>query len=394
MTLVYISCSTCCRGKRECLACTRVHSRTPRLCRFIGESSEASRARNSIDDFPDICITFPFCVAGKGSGMEKLLPRPVRPHGEGGEQSVRSPPATVGHICGQLSPLQQSETLCILAYLCALLLSPRAVSSESLCLTRSNPKFGYKRNQKRDTFSSLVAVLLPRLFILMGGWHMKRNHPLCRNAAEAWATSAERFTLRPQWMTSIHWLLTQAYSQWNQGKGEHTHIYNKQRKHLLYQPTQSWLIWCSRHLSLLLITLSLLLNWTLSLSLVSLTINRSRRAAHLQLSVGDRIWSQCVYGCVGCGVCRCGCVLHLRCICECVVVPAERCWQSASLHKSWLALQKQHAVYSFKHALFALRARLRFKKQTLMHYQYVLLDSWWFVMFIFLGVEILVLPVR
>lgn len=57
--------------------------------------------------------------------MEKLLPRPVRPHGEGGEQSVRSPPATVGHICGQLSPLQQSEPLCILAYLCALLLSPR-----------------------------------------------------------------------------------------------------------------------------------------------------------------------------------------------------------------------------------------------------------------------------
>lgn len=62
--------------------------------------------------------------------------------------------------------------------------------------------------------------------------------------------------------------------------------------------------------------------------------------------------------CVGVGV------LHVRCICECVVVPAERCWQSASLHKSWLALQKQHAVYSFKHSLLALRARLRFKKQT------------------------------
>lgn len=54
--------------------------------------------------FPDICSTFPFCVARKGSGMEKVLPRPLRPHGKGGEQSVRSPPATVGHICGQLSP--------------------------------------------------------------------------------------------------------------------------------------------------------------------------------------------------------------------------------------------------------------------------------------------------
>lgn len=57
-------------------------------------------------------------------------------------------------------------------------------------------------------------------------------------------------------------------------------------------------------------------------------------------------------------------MLHLRCICECVVVPAERCRQSASLHTSWPALQKQHAVYSFKRSLFALRARRRFKKQT------------------------------
>lgn len=36
--------------------------------------------------------------------MEKALPRPLWPHGKGGEQSVRSPPATVGHICGRLSP--------------------------------------------------------------------------------------------------------------------------------------------------------------------------------------------------------------------------------------------------------------------------------------------------
>lgn len=105
--------------------------------------------------------------------MEKLLPRPVRPHGEGGEQSVRSPPATVGHICGQLSPLQQSEPLCILAYLCALLLSPRLF----LCLTRSNPTFGYKRSQKTDILSSLVAVLLPRLFILMGGVTHEKESP-------------------------------------------------------------------------------------------------------------------------------------------------------------------------------------------------------------------------
>lgn len=61
--------------------------------------------------FPDICSMFPFCVASEGSEMEKLLPRPLQPHGKGGEQSVRSPPATVGHICGQLSPLLQSEPL-------------------------------------------------------------------------------------------------------------------------------------------------------------------------------------------------------------------------------------------------------------------------------------------
>lgn len=206
---------------REARVCS-VHSHT--LCRFYW-GILWSFPCSSIDGFPDICITFPFCVAGKGSGMEKLLPRPVRPHGEGGEQSVRSPPATVGHICGQLSPLQQSEPLCILAYLCALLLSPRLFLL-SLSVSHAQIQHLVTRGARKQTFcphSSLFSF--PDYLYWWGRWHMKRNHPLCRNAVEGWATSAERFTRRPQSTTSIHWLLlTQAYSQWNQGKGEHTHL--------------------------------------------------------------------------------------------------------------------------------------------------------------------------
>lgn len=100
---------------------------------------------------------FPFCVAGKGSGMEKALPRPLRPHGKGGEQSVRSPPATVGHICGRLSP-------------CCSLRRSAARPASALCCslpapspTCSNPKIGHENNQKRCTFSSLI---MPPLFFL------------------------------------------------------------------------------------------------------------------------------------------------------------------------------------------------------------------------------------
>lgn len=66
------------------------------------QSSEALPCR-----FPGICSAFPFGVAGKGSGMEKKkksLLRPLWSHCKGGEQSAGSPPAAVGHICGQLSP--------------------------------------------------------------------------------------------------------------------------------------------------------------------------------------------------------------------------------------------------------------------------------------------------
>lgn len=83
----------------------RLRTRKQDLIDFIEESTSCtSSVQAALHCFPDICSTFPFCVAGRGSGMEKALPRLLRPHGKGGEQSVRSPPATVGHICGQLSP--------------------------------------------------------------------------------------------------------------------------------------------------------------------------------------------------------------------------------------------------------------------------------------------------
>lgn len=133
--------------------------------------------------FPDICSTFPFCVAGKGSGMEKVLPRPLRPHGKGGEQSVRSPPATVGHICGQLSPccsLRRSAA----QQLCTLLPSPCAVS---YCLSHAQIQKLVTRTTRKDALSphSLCPPpsSFPRLFILMGLTHEKGS-PLCRNEGE------------------------------------------------------------------------------------------------------------------------------------------------------------------------------------------------------------------
>lgn len=71
-----------------------------------GRPSVASRRSEALPPCRFPGSTFPFGATGKGSGMEKkkTLLRPLRPHGEGGEQSAGSPPAAVGHICGQLSP--------------------------------------------------------------------------------------------------------------------------------------------------------------------------------------------------------------------------------------------------------------------------------------------------
>lgn len=118
--------------------------------------------------------------------MEKLLPRPLRPHGEGGEQSVRSPPATGGHICGQLSPLLPSGPLG----------SPPSLFP--LSLTHSNPKIGLR---ERCTLSSLIThpPHTPpspyRLFILMGVTREKGSPPFFAEADEKdLATSAQRYT--------------------------------------------------------------------------------------------------------------------------------------------------------------------------------------------------------
>lgn len=114
--------------------------------------------------------------------MEKALPRPLRPHGKGGEQSVRSPPATVGHICGQLSPLRSLQRGLPLHSVAP------SLSSFSLSLARSNPpKIGHENNSKRCTFSSLItSSSFPRLFIRMGLTHEKGS-PLSRNEGEGFS---------------------------------------------------------------------------------------------------------------------------------------------------------------------------------------------------------------
>lgn len=116
---------------------------------FSCTSFEVPPVQAALHGFPDICCTFPFCVAGKGSGMEKALPRPLWPHGKGGEQSVRSPPATVGHICGQLSPrcsLRRCAAWPASALCCT---SPHCYLK---FLTRLNLKIGHKKQPKKMHF--------------------------------------------------------------------------------------------------------------------------------------------------------------------------------------------------------------------------------------------------
>lgn len=141
---------------------------------------KALPCRQSHSVFPDICSTFPFGVAGKGSGMEKRPNRPMRPHGLGGEQSVRSPPASVRHICGRLSPL------CSLRSSALRPTSARSPHCVLLSLARSKPE----NNQSRCTLSALILPPPPSPnrpfpdYLYWWGLHMKRDHPLYRNEGE------------------------------------------------------------------------------------------------------------------------------------------------------------------------------------------------------------------
>lgn len=138
---------------------------------------KALPCRQSHSVFPDICSTFPFGVAGKGSGMEKRPNRPMRPHGLGGEQSVRSPPASVGHICGQLSPLcsLRSSALCPT--------SARSPHCVLLSLTQSQSRKQPVEMHSLCTYRAPRPPLppkssFPRLFILVGLAHEKGSPPL------------------------------------------------------------------------------------------------------------------------------------------------------------------------------------------------------------------------
>lgn len=124
-------------------SCTSCFEALP--CRQLYTVSQTSAAR------------FLSVWQGKGSGMEKALPRPLWPHGKGGEQSVRSPPATVGHICGRLSPRCSLRRSAAPTCLCTLFCFLAFVSLLSLT------EIGHKNNQKRCTFSSLIMPPPPSL---------------------------------------------------------------------------------------------------------------------------------------------------------------------------------------------------------------------------------------
>lgn len=116
-------------------------------CRQLYTVSQTSAAR--------------FLSVWQGKEVEwKNVPHPLRPHGKGGEQSVRSPPATVGHICGQLS------LCCSLRRCTARPASALCRSLPALCLTISHTlksKNWSKEQPEKIHFSphSLCPPVLP-----------------------------------------------------------------------------------------------------------------------------------------------------------------------------------------------------------------------------------------
>ncbi len=180
--------------------------------------------------FPDICSTFPFCVAGKGSGMEKALPRPLWPHGKGGEQSVRSPPATVGHICGQISPccsLRRSAARPASALCCFL-------PTMFLTVSHMHKSENWSQEQPEKMHFLLTHYVSPfflsQTIYTDGVDTWKGITPLQEWRGRIWphqqSGSPLPVTLWPEWMTSIHWLpLAQTHTHSKtRGKGNtHTH---------------------------------------------------------------------------------------------------------------------------------------------------------------------------
>lgn len=196
--------------------------------------------------FPDICSTFPFCVAGKGSGMEKALPRPLWPHGKG-RRAVGQEPA--GHsraylwsafsfavVWGALQPWPASARCC----------SYRLSSQGQI------PKFGHKGNQKRCTFSSLIMsppASFPRIFILMGLRHEKGS-PLCRNEGKGSGHISRVVHRCPshsgqdEWLPSTGSLLLRHRHSETRGKGKthtrthiNTHMYTHINTNTIYIQT-------------------------------------------------------------------------------------------------------------------------------------------------------------
>ena len=318
------------------------HSHPPHrsLISYSCRSSEGLPCRPLSAVFPRHLQHVSFLCGRERKWNGKSAPPPTHcgHMAKGGEQSVRSPPATVGHICGRLSPRFSLRRSAAPARLRAA--APR-------CLSQILKNVGRENNQKRCTFSSLIMSpfsSFPRLFILMGVDTWKGITPLqewwWRGAGGGiWphqqSGSPLPVTLRPGWMTSIHWLpLTQTHTQWNQGKGEHadthtdTHAYYiyKQWKHTIYKtnPTQADPIVATTYffphdssisgcfcLSPPRVTVKLDHCSLLPLSLVSLSRNRTRGGPEIPESgilVGDLIWNLSSPSWWSSTVCVCLCV--------------------------------------------------------------------------------------
>lgn len=185
-----------------------------------------------------------------------------------------------------------------------------------------------------------------------GVTHEKESPRFAGMEGKDLATSAEWFTAARHTlarMNDFHPLArshSDTRTQWNQGKGEHAHVntYILNNGNICFtKPAQPWLTWGSHHLFLCSgLTVKSDGDSLLPLSLVSLSRNRTRRAGDPQMSSGNLIWNlsstgwwRCAYVCmVILDVVRVG-VLTFWCSTECVVVPGEQSWKSASLCKSW-----------------------------------------------------------
>lgn len=179
-----VVCSLSPAAARLELSSTLTHA--PSLADFILLSALCGPpVQATLHCFPDICSTFPFCVAGVRKWNGKSAPPPTVATWQG-RRAVGQEPAghSRAYLWSAFSSLQ-SEALC-----CAACLRTHSVTLPTLFLAISHTLKSKNWSQEQPEKMHFLlphyvppASSFPRLFILMGLTHEKGS-PLCRNGGE------------------------------------------------------------------------------------------------------------------------------------------------------------------------------------------------------------------